>query len=275
MAQVKATFLATSGLQNNMADTDTLRLVATPAAEVDAANKKYVDDSDAAVAQGAQDANDALQSTIEGEIGRLDEADSTLQSNIDAEEAARIAGDQLLADMIENGASDGNERFVQRDGDNMLGTLTFGTDNVSIDTTGNGIFSNKVEVRTGTSYLENGVELDKAGTVKIGNLTGTDTPVVTVYDGTYETINLGNKGTATFTGDVSCHAASITTPDATTDYARIYNAGYFYANRVTDNATIFEAHKGTATPILMDNEGNATFTGTLEANKIDGGTYAV
>ena len=261
MAQVKVTFLSTTGLQQNMADDDTLRLAAAPSNIEDGTNKKYVDDQDAAVAQDAQDANDALNSAIQDQISDLEQADADLAQAIEDEIAARTQGDLDILEYIDKGGSDGNNKYVERDGDDMLGPLTFATDKITLGVDGTGTYTGDVNIGS--------VEIKPAGQLHITNPVGTGLDkAFTIIDAIGESVSITNGGEAYFDQSVGCGA----------EVYGVYSSFNFKAGRTGMVMKIFSGQDSDATnspAIAFNADGSGDFVGEVRAEKIDGGEYAV
>ena len=155
MANLRPKVLTANGTEKLLGDLDNLVVPHAPQGDAHATNKKYTDDADA-----------ALQASIDAEEAARIAADNTLQANIDAEEAARIAADQGLQqaiddeeaariaadtalqgqiDSIESG-DNGLPAYVKKAGDNMSGPLTLGVTKIVLShDTGDGTFFGKLE----------------------------------------------------------------------------------------------------------------------------------
>lgn len=173
MAALRPVVLDTNGHNKLLEDTENITLFLEPTADTHGVNKKFVDDSIADEATLREDADTLLQSNIDAEELARENADTTLQSNIDAEEAARIAADATLQSNIDaldtdlqgqidaldtdlQGQIDTIDGLYVRDtGDNMSGNLTLGTTQITLDATGgSGTFAGALEAASidGGSY---------------------------------------------------------------------------------------------------------------------------
>jgi hypothetical protein len=252
MAQVRSTYLHSSGQQVNMGDTDTLRAELDPTLENDVVNKRYSDTEDLRIASEAQAANDSLETRINEEIARLDLEDVYLHSRLDQEISDRIAGDNAILDLINGGSTDSGNKYVERDGDDMLGDLTFATDKITLGIDGNGSFAGDVSANTFNSDTVSG-QYNLFGNQGIASNLNT---AFANASGT-EVIQLYNSGSASFAATVSCNIISA-------------GKGNFNADK-SQTGNIITVNDGDAATIT--NTGNATFGGHLEAASCDGGTY--
>lgn len=173
MAALRPVVLDTNGHNKLLDNTDNIALVLAPSADTHGVNKKFVDDSIADEATLREDADTLLQSNIDAEALARANADTLLQSNIDAEEAARIAADANLQSNIDaldtdfQGQIDALDNdlqgqidtidglYVRDTGDNMSGNLTLGTTQITLNATnGSGNFVGALEAASidGGSY---------------------------------------------------------------------------------------------------------------------------
>jgi len=261
MAQVKATYLHPSGVQVNMGDTDTLRAEAAPTADNDVSNKRYTNAEDLRIANEAQVANDNLEIRINDEIARLDQQDVDLGDRIDQEILDRIAGDQAIIDLLDEGGSDSGTKYVERDGDDMLGPLTFDADRIVLGIDGTGTYAGDVNIGT--------VEVKATGQMHITNTVGSGLDkAFTIIDNAGESVSITNGGEAYFDLSVGCGA----------EVYGVYSSFNFQAGRTGEILKIF-AGLGTDTTtnavITLNQDGSGDFAGEVRADKIDGGTYAV
>ena len=166
MADLKPKVLSANGPDKLLDDGDNLVLVKSPTANTHGANKKYVDDTTAALGNLLDDKIDDTNTNLADETAARIAADEALQAAIDAEEAARIAADNAEAsarqtkdddlqnqiDAISGGSLDG--KYVERIGDDMTGTLTFNTNKIILDKDGAGTFAGALEAASidGGSY---------------------------------------------------------------------------------------------------------------------------
>lgn len=237
-----------------MGDTDTLRAELDPSAPNDVSNMRYTNAEDLRVANEAQVANDNLEIRINDEIARLDQQDVALGGRIDQEILDREAGDQAILDLLDEGGSDSGTKYVERDGDNMLGDLTFDTDKITLGVDGNGTFAGDVSAN---SFNGNTV----AGQYNLFSNQGIATDLNTAFSnsGGTEVIQLYNNGSGTFAATIACDVISAGTGDFNTDKSKTGN--------------IITVNDGDA--VTITDTGAATFAGHLEAASVDGGIYAV
>jgi len=261
MAQVRSTYLHPSGQQVNMGDTDTLRAHLDPTLVNDVVNKRYSDAEDLRVANEAQIANDNLEIRINDEIARLDQEDVDLNARIDQEILDRIAGDQAIMDLLNEGGSDTGTKYVERDGDDMLGPLTFGTDKIVLGIDGTGTYAGDVNIGT--------VEVKSTGQLHITNTVGFGSDkAFTITDNTGESVNITNGGDAYFDQSVRCGA----------EVYGAYSSFNYKAGRTGKILQIFaglDTDDTTNAVITLNQDGSGNFAGEVKAEKIDGGIYAV
>ena len=244
-----------------MGDTDTLRAELDPTLANDVSNKRYTNSEDLRVANEAQVANDNLEIRINDEIARLDQQDIALGGRIDQEILDREAGDQAILDLLDEGGSDSGTKYVERDGDDMLGNLTFATDQIALGIDGTGTFVGDVNIGT--------VEVKATGQMHITNTDGTGLDkAFTIIDNVGESVSITNGGEAYFDLSVGCGA----------EVYGVYSSFNFKAGRTGTVMKIFSGLDTDATDspaIALNADGSGDFVGEVRADKIDGGTYAV
>lgn len=151
MASYRPKVLGTKGSDELLKDADNIKLVAAPVEDNHAVNKGYTDtEISTAVSEEADirsAADSALQDNIDAETAARISADNTLQEGIDIEKAARINEDAALQAQLDTIVGDGTTNiYIKRSGDNMLGTLTLGTDKITLNATnGSATFLGAVE----------------------------------------------------------------------------------------------------------------------------------
>lgn len=263
-----------------MRDDQNLRGELDPTDPSDLTNKRYTNAEDLRVANEAQVANDNLEIRINDEIARLDQQDIALADRIDQEILDRIAGDQAIMDLLNEGSSDTSHKYVERDGDDMLGDLTFATDKITLGIDGSATFFGGVNC----NYV---AALTDDGSFNFFRNKGIATDLNTAFGtevGT-QSIKLYNNGSGFFDGAVK--SGTIDTSDPTTaglllNPGSAGTAGALYVqHRNTVNATTAAikvrrqdaAGTGFDTTVDIQSSGSATFTGHLEAASCDGGTY--
>lgn len=235
-----------------MRDDQTLRGELDPTDPSDLTNMRYTNAEDLRVANEAQVANDNLEIRINEEIARLDQEDVDLHARIDQEILDRIAGDEAIMDLLNEGSSDTTHKYVERDGDDMLGDLTFATDQITLGIDGNGTFVGDVsanrfsgDTASGEYNLFANQGIAPNLNTAFANASGT------------EVIQLYNSGSATFAATVDCNIIRA-------------GKGNFNPDK-SQTGNIITVNDGDAA--VITNTGNATFGGHLEAASCDGGTY--
>lgn len=163
MADFKPKVISSAGHDKLLDDGDNLVLVNAPAADSHGTNKKYVDDSDTAL-------ETTLQANINAEEAARIEADNQLQSNIDAEADTRGDADtdlQNQIDAITGGDTPTSNIYVKRSGDNMTGNLTFDTNKIALNASGSAEFAGRVNVMNFDEGNDGyGITLDKSVIIK-------------------------------------------------------------------------------------------------------------
>ena len=179
-------------------------------------------------------------------------------------------------DLLSEGGSDGSDKYVKRSGDDLLGNLTFDTDKIVLNVDGTVKAQGIADISVTDPTTADGVRLDPAGTMTIGR--SADAAAFVIHDQGTTTATISNKGNAIFGDNVTVCTYTSWPIDTTDNYARVYVDGYFYANRTTDTAVVFQGRKeGTTNAEILAN-GDSTFKGVMtggDTGSIDGGTYAV
>ena len=132
------------------------------------------------------------------------------------------------------GTSAYDDRYVQRAGDNMTGSLTFGTDgattpNITLDSTGSATFAGDVQLAGNAKAGEAGIKLEASGLVSAARAgTAADGAGLAVFGGykagsSTATSSIRNDGSASFAGNVGI---GTTSPDERLVVKGSAEAGY-------------------------------------------------
>lgn len=249
MATIRPKVLSTSGHDELLLDADNLKLAAAPTLNEHGTNKAYVDTSVATEATARTNADSTLQSNI-------DALDTDLQGQIDT-----INGDITTIE----GA------YVRDTGDNMTGNLTLGTTQIVLNATnGNSTFAGDLIVNSyanGCALFPDGGATFGGATVAVNGSTGDFTVgsgsfTVRSTDGAVECDSRIEVGS----GDIDSDANATKT---------LIGSGALYMSRSGATNPVFRGRTAGSLTITsrINADGSATFAGALEAASVDGGTY--